>query len=106
MADAGETAGFALLGGAVLDGAPLIYPATMAQSARDPNQLYVASLRADVGGDGARDPDYAVPAREELDGSLRRRPDATLGGSGSAGAWWAPKYGTNFYVHVQQLTVR
>ena len=29
MADAGETAGFALLGGAVLDGAPLVYPATV-----------------------------------------------------------------------------
>ena len=69
--------------------------------------MYVMSLRSNEE-EAGRNPAYAASKGEEKDGALCRRPDLTLGGSGGRGARLVgdvPKYGKNFYVQVQQLTV-
>ncbi|KAL9184569.1 hypothetical protein ACHAXT_012539 [Thalassiosira profunda] len=97
----------ALLGGAVLDGSALVYPVAMAQNKRDRNQLYVVSMHSENGA-AVPNPDYHTTAREELDGTIHARADATLGGAGGDGArlvGGAPQYGSDFYVKVQQLSI-
>jgi hypothetical protein len=115
----------ALLGGTVLDSSPLVYPAAMTQNSRDPNQVYVVSMHSDgfvddddddeVGGasSSSLNPEYTADyaLEQEVDGVLRERSDMTMGGAGlgTTGAklvrGGVPKYGTDFYVKVQQLTV-
>jgi len=107
----------AFLGGYVLESSPLVYPVALAQNTRDPNQIYVVSMHADdPPADDAVASRYATPLSHEVDGTLRDRPDLTLGGSGGTGMEWMegrrdwylggiPKYGEEFYVKVQALTV-
>lgn len=107
----------AFLGGYVLESSPLVYPVAIAQNTRDPNQIYVVSMHADdPPADDAVASHYATPLSHEVDGTLRDRPDLTLGGSGGTGMEWmegrrdwylggVPKYGEEFYVKVQALTV-
>ena len=116
----------ALLGGAVLDSSPLVYPAAMTQNRRDPNQVYVVSMHSDGGDVGDDDaagggassssmlnPEYTADyaLEQEVDGILRERSDMTMGGAGlsAVGArlvgGGVPKYGSDFYVKVQQFAV-
>jgi len=109
----------ALLGGHVLESSPVIYPVAMTQNKRDPNQIYVVSMHSD-NAEAVVNPEYGASTREELDGSLHRRPDLTLGGAGGrmsgggssrgpllsgGGGGGVPKFGTDFYVKVQQLLI-
>jgi len=97
----------ALLGGHVLESSPLVYPVAMAQNKRDPNQLYIVSLHSD-NEEVILNPEYTTTTQEELDSSLHNRPDMTMGGAGGSGAklvGGVPKYGNDFYVKVQQLTI-
>lgn len=98
----------ALLGGHVLESSPLVYPTAMAQNKRDPNIVYVVSMHSD---DDAplMNPEYK-PGEivREVDFTLRERADMTFGGAGTSGSkivGGVPKYGSNFFVKVQQLTV-
>jgi len=98
----------AILGGTVLESSPLVYPTAMTQNARDANIVYVVSMHSDVE-ETYMNPEY-TPSKvlEEIDGVLVERADMTVGGSGTSG--WemvggVPKYGADFYVKVQQLTV-
>ncbi len=122
----------ALLGGGVLDGSDRVYPIAMTQSGRDPNQIYVVSMHSedyidhdyddddDGGGGGdataapyALNPEYTAKyaLEQEIDGILRERSDMTMGGAGmgyrasNLVGGGVPKYGNDFYVKVQQLTV-
>lgn len=105
----------ALLGGHVLDSSPLVYPVAATQNRRDPNQLYVVSIHSEEE-EVVVNPEYGTTTREELDGGLHKRPDLTLGGAGGsmgriasstegATTGGVPKYGTDFYVKVQQLSI-
>ena len=57
----------------------MLYPVAMTQNKRDPNQIYVVSMHNDSD-EALVNPEYGASTREELDGSLHRRPDLTLGG--------------------------
>jgi len=101
----------ALLGGTVLDSSPLVYGVAITQNKRDPNQLYVVSMHSDD--ESELNPEYTADyaLEQEIDGVLRERSDMTMGGAGLGSTAMklakggVPKYGTNFYVKVQQLTV-
>ena len=100
----------ALLGGTVLDSSPLVYPTSMTQNKRDPNQLYVVSMHSDDDSEEVvLNPEYKADAALELiDGQLRERADMTLGGAGHGingiklVRGGVPKYGKDFYVKVTQ----
>ena len=53
----------------------------MTQNKRDPNQIYVVSMHSD-NDEALVNPKYGVSTREELDGSLHRRPNLTLSRAG------------------------
>ena len=99
-----STANTALLGGYVIESSPLVYPVAMAQSHRDPDQIYVVSMHADDelgGSEGVLNPEYSSTIQMESDASLKMRPDLTLGGAGGNGGdlvGGIPKYGNGFYV--------
>ena len=103
----------ALLGGTVLDSSPLVYPTSMTQNKRDPNQLYVVSMHSDDDSEEVvLNPEYKADAALELiDGQLRERADMTLGGAGHGingiklVRGGVPKYGKDFYVKVTQHIV-
>ena len=99
----------ALLGGYVLESSPLVYPTAIAQNKRDPNQLYVVSMHSDNHNNAELNPEYKSDvALELIDGKLRERSDMTLGGAGHGRQGFeggVPKYGTDFYVRVQQLHI-
>jgi hypothetical protein len=104
----------ALLGGYVLESSPLVYPIDLTQNLRDPNQLYVVSMHSDNENE-VYNPEYVTSAEEEVNVELHSRPDVTLGGAGGAITAAAagggllvggvPKYGSNFYVKVEQVTI-
>lgn len=101
----------ALLGGTVLDSSPLVYGVAITQNKRDPNQLYVVSMHSDD--ESELNPEYTAnyALEQEIDGVLRERSDMTMGGAGLGSTAMklakggVPKYGINFYVKIQQLTV-
>jgi hypothetical protein len=102
----------ALLGGYVLESSPLVYPIDLTQNGRDPNQLYVVSMHSDEEGE-VYNPEYLTSAEEEVNVELYKRPDLTLGGAGGATAssglsnvvGGVPKFGSDFYVKVEQVTI-
>jgi len=102
----------ALLGGGVLESSPLVYPAAMTQNKRDPNQLYVVSMHSDsdevvINPEYQSNPDASAWV-DPVDGTLHERADETVGGAGGSGSdlvGGVPKYGSDFYVKVQQLTI-
>ncbi len=101
----------ALLGGYVLESAPLVYPIDITHNARDPNQLYVVSMHSDEERE-VYNPEYTTSAEEEVNVELYARPDVTLGGAGGSVAsttfssmGGVPKFGTDFYVKVEQVTI-
>ena len=103
--DSFENAYGALLGGYVLESSPLVYPVAMTQNKRDPNELYVVSMHSDSNA-VVLNPEYG--SNPVVDNEGHDRADITLGGAGSSGSkliGGVPKYGTDFYVKVQQLTV-
>ena len=71
----------ALLGRHVLESSPVIDSVAMTQNKRDPNQIYVVSMHSN-NDEALVNPKYGASMGEELDGSLHRRPDLTLGGAG------------------------
>lgn len=105
-----ENAYGAMLGGVALNSSPLVYPTAFTQNKRDPNQIYVVSMHSDDDAVVAN-PEYKPEAAfEEVDGALRERSDMTMGGAGlgkgsALVGGGVPKYGTDFYVKVQQLTL-
>mmetsp|Transcript_11383 Transcript_11383/g.16326 ORF Transcript_11383/g.16326 Transcript_11383/m.16326 type:complete len:956 (+) Transcript_11383:286-3153(+) len=101
----------ALLGGYVLESAPLVYPIDLAHNVRDPNQIYVVSMHSDEERE-VYNPEYTTSAEEEVNVELYARPDVTLGGAGgvastssSSSLGGVPKFGTDFYVKVEQITI-
>jgi len=106
----------ALLGGYVLESSPLVYPIDLTQNVRDPNQLYVVSMHSDDEKE-VYNPGYTTSAEEEVNVELYARPDVTLGGAGGAtsssggggggglNVGGVPKYGSDFYVKVEQVTI-
>ena len=102
----------ALLGGYVLESSPLVYPIDLTQNVRDPNQLYVVSMHSDNEKE-VYNSEYVTSAEEEVNAELHSRPDVTLGGAGGATTsggdglfvGGVPKYGSNFYVKVEQVTI-
>jgi len=110
----------ALLGGTTLDSSPIIYPTSITQNERIPNELYVVSMHSDdttneeggeEEGEEMLNPEYkAEIAFEVVNGELKERADVTLGGAGLGQGselvgGGVPKYGTNFYVNVQQVSI-
>jgi hypothetical protein len=112
----------ALLGGHVLESSPLVYPIDITYNIRDPNQLYVVSMHSDKEDSVVYNDEYPYSVEEEMNGKLFARPDVTLGGAGgsrgrsssssgdddgSGGLFvgGVPKYGSNFYVKIQQVTI-
>ena len=102
----------ALLGGHVLESSPLVYPVDFTQNGRDPNQLYVVSMHSDNENE-VYNPEYTTSAEEEVNANLLARPDVILGGAGGATTGGdeglfvggVPKYGSEFYVKVEQVTL-
>jgi len=104
----------ALLGGYVLESSPLVYPIDLTQNLRDPNQIYIVSMHSD-NDKVVYNPEYVTSAEEEVNVELHSRPDVTLGGAGGGAmasgggsgllVGGAPKFGSNFYVKVEQVTI-
>ncbi|KAL3759935.1 hypothetical protein ACHAWU_000558 [Discostella pseudostelligera] len=100
----------ALVGGLVLESSPLVYPTTMTQNKRDPNQIYVVSMHHDDA-DEIFNPDYTDYAGiEHVEDIMRARVDVTMGGAGLGTGTklvkgGSPMFGNNFYAKVQQLTL-
>jgi len=102
----------ALLGGYVLESSPLVYPIDLTHNVRDPNQLYVVSMHSDEERE-VYNPEYTTSAEEEVNVELYARPDVTLGGAGGAirssssfsSLGGVPKFGSDFYVKVEQVTI-
>ncbi|KAL7527468.1 hypothetical protein ACHAXR_001973, partial [Thalassiosira sp. AJA248-18] len=119
--NAGTTTSFhnaygALLGGNILESSPLVYPVAMTQNKRDPNQIYVVSMHSDMDDSDIKlNPEYLTkinPPQYDIDGTMHERTDMTVGGAGGSNistdavhSGGVPKYGTDFYVKVQQMTV-
>ena len=104
----------AFLGGYVFDSSPLVYSVAMTQNARDANQVYTVSFQSDddfvnINPDFEKVVLQSKMLNANVENGAIERFDSTLGGAGGGGAeliGGAPVYGKNFYVKVQQLTVR
>jgi len=104
----------AFLGGCVFDSSPLVYSVAMTQNARDANQVYTVSLQSDddfvnINPDFEKVVLQSKMLNANVENGVIERFDGTLGGAGGGGAelvGGVPVYGSDFYVRVQQLTVR